>query len=148
MPAADVEDVLQETFLAVWRGSGGYRAQGAAGGWLWGIARRQAALLLRRRGPWTATLTESEAACGGGLGDPAEVVQWRADVEAAVRSLGPAEGPERELFRLLYEEDRPVAEVARLLGVPAGTVKSRAHRLRRLLRAGLGDHSGRGGSHE
>src|SRR5215471_14511870 len=51
MPAADVEDVLQETFLAAWRGAGGYRPQGACGGWLWGIARRQAALLLRRRGP-------------------------------------------------------------------------------------------------
>ncbi len=148
MPAADVEDVLQETFLAVWRGAGGYRAQGAAGGWLWGIARRQAALLLRRRGPSTAALIESEAACGEGLDDPAEIAQWQADIEAAVRTLGSAEGPERELFRLLYEEDRPVAEVAQLLGVPAGTVKSRAHRLRRLLRAGLGDHSGRGGSHE
>jgi RNA polymerase sigma-70 factor (ECF subfamily) len=146
MPAADVEDVLQETFLAVWRGAGGYRAQGAAGGWLWGIARRQAALLLRRRGPATAALTESEAACGEGLGDPAEVAQWRADGEAAVCSLGSPEGPDRELFRLLYEEDRPVGEVARLLGVPEGTVKSRAHRLRRLLRAGLGDW--RGGSHE
>jgi RNA polymerase sigma-70 factor, ECF subfamily len=148
MPAADVEDVLQETFLAVWRGAGGYRSQGAAGGWLWGIARRQAALLLRRRGPSTAALTESEEASGEGLGDPAEVAQWRADVGAAVCSLGSAEGPERELFRLLYEEDRPVAEVARLLGVPEGTVKSRAHRVRRLLRAGLGDRSGRGGSDE
>ena len=50
LPAADVEDVLQETFLAAWRGARGYRPQGACGGWLWGIARRQAALLLRRRG--------------------------------------------------------------------------------------------------
>ena len=49
LPAADVEDVLQETFLAVWRGAAGYRGEGA-GGWLWGIARRQAALWLRRRG--------------------------------------------------------------------------------------------------
>lgn len=146
MPAADVEDVLQETFLAVWRGAGGYRAQGAAGGWLWGIARRQAALLLRRRGPSTAALTESETARGEGFADPAEVAQWRADVEAAVRSLGSAE--ERELFRLLYEEDRPIAEVAELLGVPAGTVKSRAHRVRGVLRAGLGDRSEGGGSHE
>jgi DNA-directed RNA polymerase specialized sigma24 family protein len=32
----------------------------------------------------------------------------------------------------MYVEDRPVAEVAALLGVPAGTVKSRAHRARRL----------------
>ena len=50
LPADDVEDVLQETFLAAWRGARGYRPQGACGGWLWGIARRQAALLLRRRG--------------------------------------------------------------------------------------------------
>ncbi|MEV4537458.1 sigma factor [Asanoa sp. NPDC049518] len=48
LPAADVEDVLQETFLAVWRGAAGYRHDNA-GGWLWGIARRQAALWLRRR---------------------------------------------------------------------------------------------------
>lgn len=137
---------MQETFVAVWRGAGGYRPQGAAGGWLWGIARRQAALLLRRRGPTTAAWTET--ATGEGLRDPAEIANWQADVEAAVSSLGSADGPERELFRLLYEEGRPIAEVARLLGVPAGTVKSRAHRVRRLLRAGLGDHLGRGGSHE
>src|SRR5580658_8141985 len=53
LPAAEVEDVLQETFLAVWRGASGYRpgGSGSAGGWVWGIARRQAALFLRRRGP-------------------------------------------------------------------------------------------------
>ena len=38
----------------------------------------------------------------------------------------------------MYVEDRPVAEVARLMGIPEGTVKSRAHRARRLLRAALG----------
>jgi RNA polymerase sigma-70 factor (ECF subfamily) len=37
----------------------------------------------------------------------------------------------------MYEQDRPVAEVAEMLGVPPGTVKSRAHRARRLLRAAL-----------
>ena len=42
------------------------------------------------------------------------------------------------MLRLMYVEDRPVAEVAALLGVPAGTVKSRAHRARRLLRVALG----------
>jgi RNA polymerase sigma-70 factor (ECF subfamily) len=63
----------------------------------------------------------------------------RADLETAVAALGPPGGPEREVWRLLYEEDRPVAEVAVLLGVPQGTVKSRAHRARRLLRAALRD---------
>jgi RNA polymerase sigma-70 factor (ECF subfamily) len=37
----------------------------------------------------------------------------------------------------MYIEDRPVAEVAELMGVPEGTVKSRAHRARRRLRAAL-----------
>ena len=43
MPAGTVEDVLQETFLAVWRGAPGYHRSGEAGAWIWGIARRQAA---------------------------------------------------------------------------------------------------------
>jgi RNA polymerase sigma-70 factor (ECF subfamily) len=140
LPAADVEDVLQETFLAAWRGAGGYRPQGACGGWLWGIARRQAALLLRRRGPAERATTALPAVLGvrqPDASDPAETVVARAELEVAVAALGPEGSPEREVWRLMYEQDRPVAEVAELLGVPPGTVKSRAHRARRVLRAAL-----------
>jgi RNA polymerase sigma-70 factor, ECF subfamily len=139
LPAADVEDVVQETFLAAWRGARGYRPQGARGGWLWGIARRQAALLLRRRGPadQAVTVLPAELAAGPDAPDPAETAQLRADLAVAVATLGPAGSPDREVWRLMYEQDRPVAEVAELLGVPPGTVKSRAHRARRLLRAAL-----------
>ena len=142
LPAADVEDVLQETFLAAWRGARGYRPQGACGGWLWGIARRQAALLLRHRGPSghaeIGVLGSDQADVGPGT-DPAEAVLARAELAVAVAALGPDGSPEREVWRLMYEQDRPVAEVAELLGVPPGTVKSRAHRARRLLRAVLRD---------
>jgi RNA polymerase sigma-70 factor, ECF subfamily len=136
LPAADVEDVVQETFLAAWRGAHGYRPQGACGGWLWGIARRQAALLLRRRGSADQAVTALPADLAAGP-DPAETALARADLEVAVTALGPAGSPDREVWRLMYEQDRPVAEVAELLGVPPGTVKSRAHRARRLLRAAL-----------
>src|SRR5258708_16440085 len=71
LPAAEVEDVLQETFLALWRGAGGYRPGGAAGSWLWGIARRQAALLLRRRGPAAAMLPDEVTAGARPAGRPA-----------------------------------------------------------------------------
>ena len=128
LPPPDVEDVLQETFLAVWKGASAYRPQGTPRAWMWVIARNQAALLLRKRGPATAPLDETPQP---GL-DPAEVAVARADIAAA---LG---GPEGDLLRLVYVEDRPVAEVAALLGVPAGTIKSRAHRARRSLRAALG----------
>src|SRR5947199_1425900 len=114
LPAADVEDVLQETFLAAWRGAGGYRPQGACGGWLWGIARRQAALLLRRRGAADQAVTSLAAGLTAGQDapDPAETVLARADLEVAVAALGPPGSPEREVWRLMYEQDRPVAEVA------------------------------------
>ena len=139
LPAADVEDVLQETFLAAWRGARGYRPQGTCGGWLWGIARRQAALLLRRRGPADQAVSAlpADLAAGPDTPDPAETALARAGLEEAVAALGPPGSPEREVWRLMYEQDRPVAEVAEMLGVPPGTVKSRAHRARRLLRAAL-----------
>lgn len=141
LPPSDVEDVLQETFLAAWKCAGSYRAEEKAGGWLWGIARRQAALLQRRRGPATAVLPDLLEPAAAGLpgspfpGDPAQLIATSAELASAVGTLSPAD---REVWQLRYVEDRPVAEVARLTGVPEGTVKSRANRARRLLRAALG----------
>jgi RNA polymerase sigma-70 factor (ECF subfamily) len=143
---SDVEDVLQETFLAAWRGATSYQPHdpagtSKAGAWLWGIARRQAALLLRRRGPALAplpdVLTLDTAGLPGGHApdDPAETVVAQAHLAWAVSTLSSAE---HEVWQLMYVEDRPLAEVAELTGVPEGTVKSRAHRARRLLRATLG----------
>jgi RNA polymerase sigma-70 factor (ECF subfamily) len=136
LPAPDVEDVLQETFLGAWRGAAGYRP-GTAGGRLWGIARRQAALWLRRRGAATPLLVALDALDPPDAGDPADTVVTRLTLAEAVAALGPDGSPEREVWRLLCVEDLPVAEVAALLGIAPGTVKSRAHRARRILRAAL-----------
>jgi RNA polymerase sigma-70 factor (ECF subfamily) len=135
LPSDDVEDVLQETFLAVWKNARTYQPRGAPEAWLWVIARNQAALLLRKRGPAARALLNE----GLPAADPAESAVVRADLaSAAAAALGPPGCPDREVWRLVYEEDRPVAEVAELMGVPEGTVKSRAPRARRLLRAALG----------
>ena len=135
LPPGDVEDVLQETFLAVWKNAGTYQPRGTPAAWFWVIARNQAALLLRKRGPAAQALLDE----GGLVSDPAEAVATRTDLDvAAATALGPPGCPDREVWRLMYEEDRPVAEVAELMGVPEGTVKSRVHRVRRLLRAALG----------
>lgn len=142
LPPSDVEDVLQETFLGAWKGASSYRPEAEVGGWLWGIARRQAAQLLRRRGPVTGLASELDADRLAGRDDPAEIVVARAHLAAAVSTLSPAE---HEVWRLRYVEDRPLAEVAELTGVPEGTVKSRAHRARRLLRSALRASALRGG---
>jgi RNA polymerase sigma-70 factor (ECF subfamily) len=140
LPAGDVEDVLQETFLAAWRAAGSYQPQGSGGGWLWGIARRQAALWLRRQGRANDLVIALGQGARDVADDPTEAVLTRAELAQAVESLGAEDGPEREVWRLLFVEDRPLAQVAELMNVPMGTVKSRAHRVRRLMRAALLGH--------
>ncbi|MEX1157943.1 MAG: RNA polymerase sigma factor [Thermomicrobiales bacterium] len=133
LPLDAVEDVVQETFIAAWRGAASYAGGGEVGGWLWGIARRQAVTWLRRHGRVAPELWPAETS------DPANAAIARADLQQAVATLGLEES---ELLRLLYVEDRPVAEVARALEIPAGTVKSRAYRLRRTLQEVLGKEEG------
>jgi RNA polymerase sigma-70 factor (ECF subfamily) len=134
LPAVAVEDVMQETFVAAWRGAGRYRGSGDVGGWLWGIARRQAALWARREGRVELLLDE---ALHRASDDPAGAAAMWTDVERAFDTLGSRGSPARRLARMVLVEDRPLAEVARELDVPVGTVKSRLHTLRRQLQAAL-----------
>lgn len=136
LPADAVEDVLQETFVAVWRGAHRYRGGGAPGAWLWGIARRQAALWVRKNHRHDL-LPEVDQPMSHGP-DPAETATSRADIDAAIGTLGPVDSPERRLARLAFIEDRPTNEIAQELDIPAGTVKSRIFTLRRRLQAMLG----------
>lgn len=136
LPAEVVEDVLQETFIGVWRGAKQYKGEAALGAWIWGIARRQAALWARKHGQreiaWAPEAVE----------DPVSIATFKVDLDRALDTVGPVGGEQRELARLLFVEDRPVADVAQALGIPEGTVKSRAYKLRRLLRAALGRGEG------
>ena len=136
--ASAVEDVVQETFVAVWRGAKGYRGGGAVGAWIWGIARRRAALWARKHGRADLERSLEETLDQPAADDPAAAAIQRADLARALATLGPEGDAQRELARLVFVEDRPLADVARLLGVPEGTVKSRVFAVRRRLRAALG----------
>ena len=128
MPVGAVEDVLQETFIAVWRGARSYKGQGKLGAWIWGIARRQAAMWARKHGRPVAILEERITE------DPAPSTGRRVDLQQAL-SLIPEGHEQRELIRLVFIEDRSVADVARILGIPEGTVKSRVYKARQVLQA-------------
>src|SRR4249919_3645059 len=45
-----VAEVVQDTFVAVWKGAGGYRGDGEVAGWLWGVAIRRLVSRLRVHG--------------------------------------------------------------------------------------------------
>jgi RNA polymerase sigma-70 factor (ECF subfamily) len=101
------------------------------GAWIWGIARRQAALWHRRYADHDH-ITEHEH-----LPDPAIAAVSRADLKEALRLLGPEGSDRRELARLVFVEDRPLSEAASRLGIPEGTVKSRIYKVRQVLQAAL-----------
>jgi RNA polymerase sigma-70 factor (ECF subfamily) len=134
MPADAVEDVLQETFVAVWRGSGGFNGQGSGEAWIWGIARRQAALWTRRRGESWAPLDLEDSRLSE---DPTGTAIQNVDLDRALATLGAEGDPQRELVRMVYVDGRSVNDVARALDIPPGTVKSRLFAARKRLRDAL-----------
>jgi RNA polymerase sigma-70 factor, ECF subfamily len=103
------------------------------------IARNEALRLLdRRRRRSEFELLDDERVLGGLADEEAlqeqEGMLLRMEVQRAVGGLSVAD---RQLLALRYERDLTQPEVARMLGIPEGTVKIRLHRLRGRLRKAL-----------
>ena len=151
------EDVVQETYLAMWQRPGGYAAEkGSLIGWLLTVARHRAIDRLRAaaRRPLlvglhsdTSNGTESDLERLMTLGRPVGLsasqdepanVSERRWVQAVVRTaLTQMTNPERQVLELAYDEGLTQTEIARRLGWPSGTVKTRTRRALARLRAML-----------
>ncbi len=155
--AGTAEDVVQETYLALWRRPDTYAAgAGSLAGWLLAIARHRAIDRLRAasRRP---QLLERDAAPGDGSDDqldrllaqgrpvafammddePPDLAErgWvRAVVRTALESMAE---PERQVLELAYDDGLSQTEIAERLGWPLGTVKTRTRRGLLRLRAML-----------
>jgi RNA polymerase sigma-70 factor (ECF subfamily) len=125
------DDVSQEIWLAVVRGLPRLREPGRFAPWLFTIARRSVTDLLRGE---YAREKKSFATDEVLVDDPVEAMADRADLVAALAGLPLLE---REILVLFYLEDLSVEECAQICLVPAGTVKSRLNRARRMLREHL-----------
>jgi RNA polymerase sigma factor (sigma-70 family) len=137
-----VREVLQDTFVAVWRSAGGHGG-GEAGGWLWTIAARRLvdAQRAQRRAARIETspmdITRADHASAVALPSAEERVLAGleyGDVGTALDRISPEL---REVLRATVVDGLTTREAARLLGIPEGTVKTRAMRARAELRAAL-----------
>jgi len=118
------EDVVSEVFLDIWRGAAEFSGRSNVSTWLLGIARNKTMSVLRRR---TETPLDYDAALElvDDMDDP-EVVADRASRGAVVRRcLMRLPPPLREVVDLIYYHEKTVAEVAEIVGIPPGTVKTR-----------------------
>ena len=116
------EDAVQETFAAIWRSASSYRPErGAAGAWLYTVARNAIVDRFRSAGAPAAELPELAADTPG----PAEHAESADAAWRVHRALEELPRRERDVLELAYWSGMSQSEVAEYLDVPLGTVKTR-----------------------
>ncbi len=136
------EEVVQDALVTVWGNASRFEGRSTARMWLYGVVRHHALNRRRqRRLPLTDDDTTLAEVPSGEHGPEALSLASvaRAELAAVVERLS---GPHREIITLAFVADLSQQEIAEILGVPVGTVKSRLHRARREL-AHLITHSSR-----
>ena len=131
--AADAQDAAQDTFVAAWRQLPRLRDAGTFDAWLQRIAVNAARMVHRgRRRRSVREIASDVAALEGGE-------QVAVDVDAGVldRALAHLDIDQRSILVLHHLERRSVAELAAILGIPTGTVKSRLFTARRALQEAI-----------
>ncbi len=143
---SEAEDVLQETYLRAFRHMSEFRGDAKISTWLTRIALNEALGRLRRRRPETVELSHAEHVSSDSMAqvipfptmatdsDPERTLARRQIAGVLERAIDALPDPFRVAFVLREMEGMSGEEAARHLGVPEGTVKTRVHRARRLLR--------------
>jgi RNA polymerase sigma-70 factor (ECF subfamily) len=134
----DAEDITQDAFLQAWRNLPRLRAADRFDAWFGRIVVNEARMALRRRG---RVMTVSVDAIDVADGDRTSVVP--SAVDAAIEGVAQSDALQRAIDRLTVDqrtilalhhlEDRPVAEIAAVFGIPVGTAKWRLHEARAAL---------------
>jgi RNA polymerase sigma factor (sigma-70 family) len=132
------KDTAQDVWLRVLRGIGRLRDGSKLRPWLFGIARRAAMDRLREQYA-TPITSEVDVAAIATADTPIELEEELRTMQLELSRLPVIE---REALTLYYLQELSLVEVAEVLGVPVGTVKSRLFRARHLLRREL-DAKGR-----
>jgi RNA polymerase sigma-70 factor, ECF subfamily len=142
------EDAAQESLVRIWKAIGGYDGRASLSTWIYSITRNRCLTAIERRRELASLSDDAVAAeaesqahsMGAGDDEPQEG-------SALLRELVD-ELPERyrRALTLFYYEDRSVSEVASMLAMPEGTVKTNLSRARaalaeQLRRRGLSDPS-------
>lgn len=140
-----VDEVLQDTFVAVWRKPRAFSGRGEVGAWLWGIAIRRLVDGLRRAGVRERLVPRRRPSLEGlrpsrwaGAAPSAEeqvlLAVEHGDLAGALNRLSPEL---RAVVQATVLDGLTTQEAGRLLGIPAGTVKTRMMRARIQLREDL-----------
>lgn len=130
-----VADVVQETFLAVWRAAGSYSGAGSAPGWIWSIASRRLIDAFRRRARQHAEVLEPLDMDVSVSSE--DIVLDQLIDERLLTALATLSPQMRAVLQATVIDGLSVRETSTLLGVPENTVKTWSHRARLRLREAM-----------
>ena len=125
----DIEDLIQDAYLAMFRSIGSYAGRSALITWCCSVASHVALSHLRRRRP--VALGERDVESGAPSAD--RVVRARVAVARLYRALDRIDPVQRIAFALAVIDGRPLAEVAELTGASLTAVKTQVWRARKAL---------------
>ena len=131
--AERAQDAVQQAFLLAWRDLPRLRDPERFGPWLHRLLVNACYEELRRHRRWSTRIAILPVDGPGGP-DPMVSVDDRDALDRAFERLSPQH---RAVFVLHYHAGHPLAEIAEIVGVPVGTVKSRLHHATRSLRAAI-----------
>jgi RNA polymerase sigma-70 factor, ECF subfamily len=131
------EEILQDTLFAIWAGAGTFQGNSSARTWMFAIARRRARDVLRKRAVPTTDLRALDAVPSREP-DPSDQAIASACEDRLVELIGELSIEHREALLLIFVHGFSYQELAEVLGVPIGTVKSRLFAAKRALRERLG----------
>ena len=131
--SADAEEVAQETFLSAYRNFHALRDAERFRGWVNRITFRLA--LNRQRGTRRRMLRDTEWHVDSipQATDGAKHAEDRLMLDQLRRAIEKLPGRLRRVLQLSVVEEMDAAQVGAVLGIPAGTVRSRLHAARKLL---------------
>lgn len=130
-------DVLQDVFLRLHRFSHRVDPTRPMEPWLYRVTVNQACTWVKRR-RWTWPIDEfAEWLAGDNRNTPTNVIERRESWDAVERAIWTLPLAQRTVIVLYYINDLSLQEIANILDVPAGTVKSRLHYGRRAMRKAM-----------
>jgi RNA polymerase sigma-70 factor (ECF subfamily) len=147
----EAEDLVQEVFLKLYRSAPTYDPRSAFGAFALRVARNAWIDRRRRRGvrPEGPALDELEGAAGSSgaerfeaRSDPSHASERGEELERVARAMASLSAAHAEVIELAILQALPYAQIAQVLDIPVGTVKSRVFHAVRHLRAQLDQDEG------
>jgi RNA polymerase sigma-70 factor (ECF subfamily) len=136
----DLDDIVQETFVRLWKGLEGFRGEASPRTWVYRVTLNTARDHWRKRGRYKSAMARYTQEAPPPSQKGPEQERWELG-QAVARGLAGLSAEHREAVTLCYLEGLSVAEAADAAGVPEGTIKSRLHHAREKLGQLLGERS-------